>query len=296
MANGAARRRLSAGQVLLNGILPRGGYRLLPAQVFGPHREHLLDVYRPRRPGGAVVIFFYGGRWSQGNRTGYRFIGQALAARGITTIIPDYRLYPEVRFPLFVQDAAAAVAWTRRRAAEFGGDPGRICLMGHSAGAHIAALLALDRTYLAGQGLRGPVLAGVIGLAGPYDFLPLQDADLRDIFGPESAHPRTQPIAFARADAAPFLLLTGAQDRTVSPGNSRRLWQRLNEQGGRAHLVSYRRLNHITLLAALAAPLRLLGPVLPEVLAFVRQSTGAGGLPEDFGRAPVERQAGHEAA
>jgi len=290
-------RRLSPGQRLLNRFLvSRRGYQVIPGRAYGQDPEHRLDVYRPRRPDGSVVVFFYGGRWSQGHRSGYRFVGQALTSLGITVVVPDYRLYPAVRFPAFMHDAAAAVAWTFEHAGEVGANPGRVVLMGHSAGAHIASLLALDAGYLNAVGRSPRELAGVVGLAGPYDFLPLREPDLRDIFGPEARQPLSQPINFASGAAPPFLLLTGGRDRAVSPDNSERLWRRLTEQGARARVVFYRRLTHITLMAALAAPLRMLGPVLPEIGEFVRQAAVGGVLPDDFGRVPVERQAGHRAA
>ncbi|HYW02542.1 MAG TPA: alpha/beta hydrolase [Gammaproteobacteria bacterium] len=290
-------RRLSPGQRLLNRFLvPHRGYAVLSGRAYGDDPEHRLDVYRPQRPDGSVVVFFYGGRWSQGHRSGYRFVGQALASLGTTVVIPDYRLYPSVRFPAFMHDAAAAVAWTRAHAGELGADSRRVVLMGHSAGAHIASLLALDAGYLEAVGRSPRELAGVVGLAGPYDFLPLREPDLRDIFGPEARHALSQPINFAGGEAPPFLLLTGGRDRAVSPGNSKRLWRRLTERGTRARLVFYRRLGHTSLMAALAAPLRMLGPVLPEIGEFVRQTAVAGELPDDFGRAPVERQGRHRAA
>jgi len=235
------------------------------------------------------VVFFYGGAWRRGHRSKYRAVGRALARRGIVTVIPDYRLYPRTRFPGFVHDGAEALAWTVERIAAYGGDPERIVLMGHSAGAHLAALLALDGRYLETAGSSADVIRGVVGLAGPYDFQPIRDPAVREVFGSAADQPCSQPIHFARQDAPPFLLLTGGRDRTVGPGNSKRLWRRLNAAGGRAGLVFYQRLGHVGVLLALTPMLRWLGPVHEDVLRFVDAET-VSGLAPDFHVAPVEKQ------
>lgn len=235
---------------------------------YGDAPRQRLDVYAPPAADHApVVVFFYGGRWSEGRREDYRFVGAALAEAGIVTIIPDYRLYPEVRFPAFVEDGAAAVAWALDQAEAFGGAPDRLYLMGHSAGAHIAALLALDRRYL---GAAADRLAGWIGLAGPYDFLPLEAADLRDMFGPPERFPRSQPVRFARAGAPPALLLHGRDDATVSPDNSRSLAAALRDAGSDVRLTLYDGVGHAALVGALARPLGFVAPVREAVVRFTR--------------------------
>jgi acetyl esterase/lipase len=262
--------------VLLNALAPRDGVRVQQDIPYGAGPRRRLDVYTPS-PGLAaeagntpVVVFFYGGRWQSGERAMYRFVGAALAARGVATVIPDYRLYPEVRFPRFVEDAAAAVGWARAHAGEFGGDARRLFLMGHSAGAHIAALLALDGGYLRAQGLEPRDLCGVVGLAGPYDFLPLRSADLIAIFGSQADWPRSQPIAFAgAAPAPPMLLATGDSDDSVDPGNARRLAARLNETGAAATVTVYPGVGHAALIGAFGTPFGFLAPVLPDLLRFM---------------------------
>jgi acetyl esterase/lipase len=215
------------------------------------------------------VVFFYGGRWATGGKADYRFVGQALAAQGFITVIPDYRLYPEVRFPAFVEDGAVAVAWVRRNVGRFGGEPWQIHLMGHSAGAHIAALLALDRHYLAAAGVEPGTPKSFIGLAGPYDFLPPTDETMKRIFAADDLA-TTQPITFANGSAPPAFLLHGEDDRTVLPRNSERLAAALAGAGSRAELKLYPGLDHVALVAALATPLRRLAPVLDDVSAFLR--------------------------
>ena len=232
--------------------------------------RHGMDIYAPA-PGQTrppVVVFFYGGGWTHGERAGYRFVGRTLAACGIMTFVPDYRVWPETGFPGFLRDGAAAVVAARDEAARRGADTSRLFLMGHSAGAHIAAMLALDPAWLRGAGAepRG-TLAGVVGISGPYDFLPLKGRVLKQIFDP--AGPETQPITFAANAVAPMLLLTGGSDGTVQPGNSLRLAARVRESGGRADTIVYPFVGHAAVIAAMAAPLRFLAPVRDDVCRFI---------------------------
>ncbi len=198
---------LSPGR-LINALAPRARSRLTEGLGYGPGARHRLDVHSPfpRLAAAPVVVFFYGGGWEDGDRGFYRFAGAALAERGIVAVVPDYRLFPEVRFPGFLEDAAEAVAWVQAEIDAFGGDPDRVFLMGHSAGAYIAAMLALDPAWLSGSRAASlaplPKLRGVIGLAGPYDFLPLHTEVLRAIFGPPETLWQTQPIHFVSAGRA----------------------------------------------------------------------------------------------
>jgi acetyl esterase/lipase len=270
---------------LLSGCSPAGllGW-MQPAAPGGEVRDvayaggprHALDIYLPAEAGAKppVVVFFYGGGWKSGERASYRFAGRTLAGCGAMTFVPDYRVWPDTGFPGFLEDAAAAVAFARHEAQSRGGDVSRLFLVGHSAGAYIAAMLALDPAYLAAVGVdQKTALAGVIGLAGPYDFLPLQDPVLEEIFAP--AGPRTQPITFAANASAPMLLLSGADDRTVYPANGTRLAAKVREAGGRAGTVVYPGIGHIAVLAALAAPLRFLAPVRDDVCGFLGLPAGA---------------------
>ncbi|MGE5202451.1 MAG: alpha/beta hydrolase [Acidobacteriota bacterium] len=257
---------------ILNALAPRRGVAIAQDLDFGAAPRLKLDIYAPAARRGTqcpTVVFFYGGGWNSGDRSLYRFVGANLAAEGIVTVIPDYRVYPEVCFPAFMDDAAQAVAWTRTNAAAFGGDPRQLFLMGHSAGGQIAALLALDGSYLRSVGIEPGAIAGMIGLAGPYDFLPLRDPTLKAIFGPESDWPRSQPIHFVTREAPPMLLLAGDGDETVDPGNSRRLAARLRAAGDVVRLTVYPRIGHKALIGALANPLTIFAPVRKDVLSFI---------------------------
>ncbi|WAC28751.1 alpha/beta hydrolase [Ancylobacter sp. SL191] len=255
---------------LLNTAARFGAYDRVTGIAYGADPRQRLDVYRPRGEGPhPVAVFFYGGSWQEGDRALYRFVGAALASRGILTLIPDYRVYPQVRFPEFLDDAAASVRWARNHASAQGGDPDRLVLLGHSAGAHIAAMLALDPQWLESVGLSPRDLAGMAGLAGPYDFLPLKDPVLQIIFGPETKRDRTQPINFVAPDAPPLLLIAGAKDRTVDPGNSTRLAERAARVGAQARAVIYPNLDHRTILGTLSPLLRPLAPVLYDMTRFV---------------------------
>ena len=170
------------GLDVLNNLYPGDGgvERLASAVQFEPGPRGLLDVWAQpaaqpapeHTPGKPVLVFFYGGGWANGNRSDYGFVAKAFAARGYVVVLADYRLVPQVRFPSFVQDAAAAVRWTHDNIARYGGDPDRIAVAGHSAGAYLAVMLALDGRYLKAAGADPSVVKAAIGLAGPYDFYP----------------------------------------------------------------------------------------------------------------------------
>lgn len=262
-----------SGAELLDTLVPETGYRVVRDLAYGDGPRQRLDLYRPdpAPPAPPLVVFFYGGGWESGSKDDYRFVGQALTARGYAVAVPDYRLYPQVRFPAFLEDAAAAVAWARRNAA--GGANGRpVYLVGHSAGAYIAAMLTLDERWLEAAG--EPVcnaVAATVGLAGPYDFLPLRSATLKAIFGPEPARPRTQPVNHVDGGEPPLLLVTAGDDTTVLPRNSDRLAARIDAAGGRVERRSYERIGHAALVASLAAPLQGLSPAIEDVDGFLRR-------------------------
>ena len=246
--------------------------------------SHLaLDVHSPvPRPGAAgagapVVVYFHGGRWRDGDRQAARFVGQRLADAGALVVVPDFRQAPAHAFPDFMHDAAKAVAWTRANAPRYGGDPSRVFVMGHSSGAHIAALLGTDGRYLAGEGMAPKALAGVIGWSGPYDFLPIREVDLVDVFGTGERWPATQPVNFVDGDEPAFLLLHGADDDTVLPANSTSLHRKLGAAGIRSRLVTLPDTGHAGVLLELKLPGT--GPALAETLRFVGLGTGADAAP-----------------
>jgi len=236
-----------------------------------------LDVYRPAHPapGRPVVVFFYGGSWDSGSKADYAWAGRALAAQGYVVVVPDYRLYPQVRWPAFLQDSAEAVKWAHDHAADYGGQASRLVLMGHSAGAYNAVDLATDGRWLSAVGLDPDRdIRAVVGLSGPYDFLPLESDELKTIFGPEDQRPDTQPINHVDGKEAPMLLITGDSDHTVDPGNSDRLAAKIIAAGGQAKVIHYASLDHARTVAALAPALRFLAPIMRETRMFIDQRTG----------------------
>lgn len=246
------------------------GIKLACSIAYAERSRHSLDICRPANAVAApVVVFFYGGAWRSGNKGLYRYVAKALARRGYVAVVPDYRVYPEARYPDFLDDGALVVRWVKDNIGRFGGDPNKIFLKGHSAGAHIAAMLTLDARWLHKVGLApGRDIAGLIGIAGPYDYLPLRDATLKLIFG-GADRPETQPIFHVAPGAPPALLMTGGRDRLVEPGNSTRLAARLIETGNAATVKTYARVGHYVIIAAVAPLLRLLVPVLRDVDAFI---------------------------
>ena len=258
---------------VLNATVPSDTYQRTESLAYGPHARQQVDVYQPKSNAGnaPLVVFFYGGSWSSGNRADYRFVGEALAAQGIVTVVADYRLSPEVRYPVFVQDSALAVRWAVDNASKYGADPARIFVMGHSAGAYNAAMLALDKRWLGAVNLSPSRLAGWIGLAGPYDFLPIGDAKTQVAFNWPNTSPDSQPLVHASSASPPALLLAPAQDSVVSPQRSTvAMAQRLKSSGVRVESELFDGVSHVTLVAAMASVLRGRAPVLARVTDFVK--------------------------
>ncbi|AVP98800.1 alpha/beta hydrolase [Ahniella affigens] len=225
--------------------------RLAPESFeFDTEHQLALDVYRPATCQNApVLVFFYGGTWQHGERRWYRFVGERFASLGIVTVVPDYRKAPTVAFPSYVEDAARALAFVRANALAWCGDPKRISISGHSAGAHIAALLATDARYLAPYGITPKQsIASFIGLAGPYDFLPIESKELRVAFPDESRDTDTQPIRFVDGDEPTMLLIHGMDDELVWPRNSINLYARLQTVGVASELVLIPDIGHTRLL------------------------------------------------
>jgi acetyl esterase/lipase len=262
-----------SGLQTLNVLEPKGGVGVTRDIAYADGPRGRLDVYRSARADGRapVVVFFYGGGWDSGRKEDYAFAGAALARQGFVVVVPDYRLYPQVRWPAFVQDSAAAVAWTKTHIDGYGGDAHALFLMGHSAGAYNAVTLAVDRRWLGAVGMDPRRdLKGVVGLAGPYDFLPLRSDKLKTLFGVENQRPDTQPINHVDGHAPPLFLATDDADKVVDPGNTARMAARVRAVGGVVETKSYKGLDHALLMGAVAAPLRFLAPVLKDATAFMR--------------------------
>jgi acetyl esterase/lipase len=245
--------------------------------VFDADHQLALDVYAPHAARRApVVVFFYGGSWKSGKRQWYRWVGEVLARHGVVAVIPDYRKYPQARLEGFMHDAADAVAWTHTHIAEFGGDSNTLFVMGHSAGAHLAALLATDASWLNAVGMHPAQLSGFIGMAGPYDFLPLTNPDFIDMFGHDrQSQERSQPVFFVDGDEPPTLLLQGADDRTVDPRNAQSLAKLLRDKSEPVTVHMYPHIGHIGLLLSLSPPLQGRAPTLHDILQFIHEHIAA---------------------
>jgi acetyl esterase/lipase len=260
---------------VLNALTPEETFDKTAGIAYGDDPRQKLDVYVPRHPlkDAPVVVFFYGGSWNTGDRTDYTFVGEALASRGIVAVVADYRLYPQVRYPLFLEDGALAVAWAKAHISEYSGNPQRLYLMGHSSGAYNAAMLALDGDLLGKVGMSPKDLSGWIGLAGPYDFLPIENPDVRPVFFWPNSPPQSQPINHVSRGAPPALLIAASKDDLVNPTrNTGGLARKLREAGVPVQDLYYSRPNHITLVATLSRPLRRLAPVLDQVVGFIEHT------------------------
>lgn len=264
----------------VNWLVSNDGYEKLSALPYGELPRQQLDVYLPDKlePGAPVVVFYYGGSWRSGERANYRFVGQALASRGIITVIPDYRLYPEVRYPDFLRDSAKALAWTKAHQGDWQSEPGPLFVMGHSAGAYNAAMLALDPRWLEQEQLSPEILSGWIGLAGPYDFLPIINPDVKPVFYHPDTPVDSQPLVHASAKSPPALLLAGNEDDLVDPErNTRQLAQALRDYDVPVESEVLDDLGHIKILLTLAAPFQGWAPVVEQVRCFISAQASLGG-------------------
>ena len=248
-------------------------YQQTSNQAYGQDPRQTLDVFVPKTiaPNADVVLFIYGGRWQFGSKDEYRFVADSLAEQGFVTVIPDYRLFPQVDWRDFLRDTAAAYHWVETHIAAYGGNPRRIFIMGHSAGAHMAAIVALD-PKLRQQAGSDKAPCGLIGLAGPYDFLPISDADVQQVFKTAKPLIESQPIFYINHNAPPMLLLTGTADTTVKPGNTYRMAAAVQAQGGTAEVISYPDVAHIGIMLAMARPLSFLAPTLQDTSNFIHKT------------------------
>jgi acetyl esterase/lipase len=246
--------------------------RLAEGVAFGTDPRQRLDIYAPKAASRApVLLFFYGGSWSSGRRQDYAFAARAYAARGFVTVVPDYRLVPQVHYPAFVEDGAAALAWTAANIGRFGGDAAAIGVAGHSAGAWIAMMLALDGRWAKAAGAPPGAIRAAAGLAGPYDFLPFTPGGAGELaMGQAPDLAATQPISHVSATAPPVLLLTGDVDTTVKPRNSLALASALQAAGARAETRLYPGIGHIGIVLALSKPFRGRAPALADSAGFLK--------------------------
>jgi len=256
----------------LNASIDTSGLSISHDVAYAPGEMGMMDVYRPSTPHAApmpLVVFIYGGSWKSGIRGEYRFAAAPLARAGMVVAVPDYRKNPQAGFPTFLEDNARAIAFARAHAAEWGADPQRIFLIGHSAGGYNVLMLALDPRYLGEFGMRPADLAGVIGMAAPADFIPSTDPDVAAAFGVSPNPDEMQPINFARKDAPPILLLQGGKDDIVGPHNATSLARHMAAVGGEVKVQVFPDLGHIGLVVAMAPISAWRAPVLGAILDFI---------------------------
>ncbi len=250
-----------------------GSRRVASDIAYGVEERQMLDIYAPDGTEAGdnlpVAVFFHGGGWRQGDKNGYDFAGRALAAQGFVTIVINYRLSPAVHFPAFVEDGAAAVRWVRGHIARYGGDGERITLAGHSAGAHIAAMLALDESWL---GKDRAAVAGWVGMAGPYDFLPLDSESTIGAFSRAPDLAATQPINFVSEGDPPALLAHGSIDDTVNPRQSEQMARLLRAAGVPVTHKTYDGVGHLKIATALSRWTRGSAPILQDIATFMRST------------------------
>jgi acetyl esterase/lipase len=262
-----------SGRDLLNHFVPDKGYQVHRDLAYGRDPRQRMDIYVPdglAQPA-CTVLFIYGGRWQEGDRDLYRFAGEAFSSKGCVTAVADYRLYPAVRYPAFVEDAARALVFLHAHSGKYGGDPSRIFVAGHSAGAYNAVMLAVNPRFIRAAGGKPSWIRGAIGIAGPYDFLPFEDQDIVDIFSTEK-DPATQPINYVTPGLPPIFLATGDADTEVKPRNAVRLAAKLREAGNKVTLRVYPGAGHAAILLSLLHGFRGHTPLLDDIAAFIREN------------------------
>lgn len=260
---------------VLDLITPRRGYTVRRGIAFGPGPAQTLDLYVPDdNPDTApLIVFFYGSDWRTGSKSLYRFLAQPFASRGYLVAVPDYRKYPEAVFPQYIEDGALAVAHLWRTMRRPDGSPRRLILMGHSAGAHTAALLTTDRRYLAAVGVPYEAIDRMIGVAGPYDFV-IDQPEYQPIF-PMESRPDTQPIAFVDGREPPILLTVGIPDLSLDPGNTTRFAARIEEKGGSVIVKTYPGVNHADMIISVSEALNKNPAIRADILAFMGEGRRA---------------------
>jgi len=264
---------LDGADKLLNG--GDGAIRLVAAERYGRDPAQKLEMFVPQGAKGMlpIVVFVHGGGWSSGDPHDYRFIARTLCVQGYAVVLAGYRLYPQARYPAMLEDGASALRWVHDNAAKLGGDPSRMALMGHSAGAYNVVMLSLDPQWLKVVGLDTGAIRGTVSLAGPFDFLPFDTPATIHSFGDAPDPSMTQPVNFARKDAPPLLLVTGDSDTRVKPRNSKALARRMTEAGTPTEPVLLDGVSHEGIIMMFARPFARDKRGLDAVLPFLAKVT-----------------------
>jgi len=261
---------------LLNNFVPGNSYTTTNNISYGQHTRQQLDIYTAANKTCSncpVLVFFHGGAWHTGEKEEYKFLGEAFASEGFIVVIPGFRLYPEVQFPVFIEDAAQSIRWVRDNITRYGGNPDNINLMGHSSGAHITMMLLFDQHYFKDGNVPRTSIKSAIGLAGPYDFLPANEKLIVNIFSTAAPPEMGEPMHFVSNTGVPVLLATGLEDRRVNPDNSLKLAKKLRQENAKVKLITYPETGHSGILLSLSKPLRHLSPAFADSLAFIRESS-----------------------
>ena len=256
----------------LNFTIPKSGYKKYPDIAYGTNDRQKLDVYVPDQliPSHSVIVFYYGGSWQMGSKKDYLFAAQAFAEKGYIVVIPDYRLYPEVYFPAFMYDSAAAFAWVQKHIKDYNGNPEALFIAGHSAGGFNAAMLAVQEKYLEKYNVKSSDIKGVIGIAAPLDFLPLEDPKIIALFSKEP-DANTQPINYVHKGLPPFFLATGDSDKEVYPKNTINFAAKLRKENVEVVEKHYKDTGHIGIVLSLARGFRGGTPLLQDIDNFIQQ-------------------------
>jgi len=260
---------------ILNFTLSSGHYTLQKNIKYGKDKRHKLDIYHPNKSISTaqgqdkpVIVFVYGGAWKQGRKKDYKFIAHAFTKAGYRVVIADYRLFPQVKFPDFIDDVADAIAYIDQNAKDLLGDVSAgMVLMGHSAGAHTAATLATDSHYLQQRKVRLKLRA-LVALSGPYD-LQLDDPEVIPIFLPVSPEKITKPARLVHANMPPVLLLHGRKDTRVKPFHTEHFAAALQQAGIEHRVIWYQDIAHIKIVSSIAASLRFINPTYSDIIKFL---------------------------
>lgn len=270
------------------------GAAVLAAADTGPHEQQKLIVWGAMEPAGdaeklPVLVFVHGGSWASGDPADYGFIGRSFVPKGFVVVLGGYRLGPDGAYPAMLEDTAKVVAWTRREIAQYGGDPERITLAGHSAGAYNVAMMGLEPRWLKAHDMEPDNIAGIIGISGPYDFYPFDSDSTKNAFGKAPDPKATQPVNHISSAAPPMLLIHGEKDDLVGVRNSKLLSDLIGKAGGSAKTQLYPDMNHNDPLISLASPWRKSRDVDDVVIEFAQEAR-ARATKSDASSVPVHSQ------
>lgn len=227
---------------LLNGITPSGSFSKAEDISYGPLARQALDIYKADSPKASapVIVFIHGGSWTEGSKDIYKFLAEGFTKDGYDVVVPNYRLYPETKYPGMIEDSAKAIAFA---AQQYPGKP--LVVMGHSAGAYNTLMVMLDPQYAKGAGLDlCNRVAGAVSLSGPTGIIPLDSEPYITIF-PDRFTGSDAPLNNVSSPSPPILFGHGLDDTTVYPQNSQALADKIKTRGGKSMVKTYEGMNHI---------------------------------------------------